>query len=99
MGDTKGMEVIDGGCNLMGYLPGSLFGDFEVLGLEIVEEVTTFEVLHDDVNVVRILKHIVESDDVWMLAHFQHFNLSFEQFEILEGELFLFDNFDSNFFQ
>ena len=81
------------------FLPGSLFSDFEVLGLEVVEEITSLEVLHDDVNVVRILKNIVESDDVWMLAHFQYFNFSFEQFEILEGQLFLFDNFNCNFFQ
>lgn len=73
------MEVIDGSGDLMRYLLSSLLGDFEVLGLEVVEEVATFEILHDNVDVVGVLKNIVESDDVWMLANLQHFDLSFEQ--------------------
>jgi hypothetical protein len=70
MGDTKGMKVIDGGGELMSDLLGSLLGDFEVLGLEVVEKVASLEVLHDNVNVVRVLEYVVESNDVWVLAHF-----------------------------
>ena len=93
------MKVIDSGGNLVCYLFGSLFSDFEVLGLEVVKEIASLEILHDYVNVVGILEHVVESDDIGMLADFQYFDLSFEELEVLEGELFLFDNFDGNLFQ
>jgi len=85
MSNTKGMKVKDGSGYLMRDLSGSLLSDFEVLALEVGEEVSSLEVLHDDVYVVRILKDIVESDDVGMLAHFQYFYLSFKQLKILEG--------------
>ena len=44
MSDTEGVEVVNGGGDLMGNLSGSLLGDLEVLQLQVSEEVTSFQV-------------------------------------------------------
>jgi len=77
MGNTEGMQVENGGCNLMSDCLCTLLGDLEVLRLEIVEEVPTLQVFHDDINVVRVLKHIKEPYNVRMLAHLEDLNFTF----------------------
>lgn len=81
----------------MCYGPRPLLGDLEVLGLQIVEEITALEVFHHDVNEVRVLEHVIKSDDIGMLAHFEHLDFSLEQFHILERKVFLLDDLNSDF--
>lgn len=76
----------------------SLLGNFEVFGFEVREEVTTLKILHDDVDIVGVLKDIVESNDVRMLADFEHFDFSFEQLDIFKGKFFFLDDLHSYFF-
>ena len=38
---------------------GSTLGYLKVLVLQVAEEVTTLQVLHDDVNIIRVLEHVV----------------------------------------
>lgn len=67
----------------MGYLLRTLLGDLEVLGLKVVEEISSLKVLHDDVDVVRVFEDIMKPNDIWMLAHFQNFNFPLKQFQVL----------------
>ena len=77
MGYSERMEVVNGCGYLMCYCAGSIFGYLEVLGFEIVEEIAALEILHDDIDEVRILKHVIKPDYIWVLADFEHFNFSF----------------------
>jgi hypothetical protein len=61
----------------MGNRFRSLFRNFEVLGLEIVEEIATLQVLHYYIDVIRVFKNIIKSDNIWMLAYLQDLNFSF----------------------
>lgn len=74
---SERVQIEDGRGDLMSNGFSSLLGNLEVLRLEIVEEIATFQVLHYYVNVIRVLKNIVKSDDIRMLAYFQDFYFSF----------------------
>jgi hypothetical protein len=63
----------------MRYLFSSFFWYGKVPFTQVGEEITALENFHDNVNVVLVLKHIVEPYDIWMLADFQHFDFSLQQ--------------------
>ena len=46
--------------------------------LDVVVQVSSIAVFHDEVEVVGGFLHVVESDDVSVLAAFKHFNLAFQ---------------------
>lgn len=73
------MEEINCGSNLMRYLFSSLFCYGKVPFTQVGEEIPTLEDFHDDVDIVLVFKHIVEPDDVWMLANFEHFYFPLQQ--------------------
>jgi len=77
MGNSKRVQIEDSRGDLMSNCFSSLFRNLEVLGLKIVEEIATFQVLHYYVDVIRVLKYIVKSYNIGMLAYFQHFYFSF----------------------
>jgi len=77
VGNSKRVQIEDGRGDLMSNCFSSLLRNFEVLGLKIVEEIATFQVLHYYVDVIRVLKNIIKSDYIWMLAYFQDFYFSF----------------------
>jgi len=81
----------------MSNLFGSILRDLEVLSLKVREEISSLEILHDDVDVVRVLKHIIESNDIRMLADLEYLNFSLEKLDILKRQLFLLDDLDSDF--
>ena len=78
MGYAKRMKVVDASSNLAGYLPRSILRYLEVLGLQVREEVTSFEVLHDDINVIGIFENIKKSYNIWVLAYFENLDLPLE---------------------
>ena len=84
VGDSKRVEVVNRSGQLMSDDASSILTDSEVLGVQVGEEVTAAEHFHDDVDVVLVLEYIVELDDVGVLADFQHFNLSFQQLQVLQ---------------
>ena len=61
----------------MGDRAGSILVNSEALGVEVGEEVTTTEHFHHDVDIILVLKHIKELDNIGMLAHFQNLDFSF----------------------
>ena len=68
----------------MGNHPSSWLSDDEVFVVQIWEEVASSEHLHNDIDVVLILKNIMEFDYVRMLTNFKNLNLSFKKFQIFE---------------
>jgi hypothetical protein len=97
MRNTKTMQVVNSSCDLMSNLFGSILRDLEVLSLKVREEISSLEIFHDDVDVVRVLKHIIESNDIRMLADLEYLNFSLEKLDILKRQLFLLDDLDSDF--
>lgn len=77
---------------------GSLFGEFEVTLFEVSEQITTFQKLHDDVDLLMILENIQKADNVWMLTHFEDFYFTLLKFNVLNTHLFLGHNLYCNFF-
>ena len=69
-------------------------GEFSLL--EIREQVTTVELLHDDVNVVLVLEDVKQADYVRMLAHFKDFNLTTLELDILHGHILFRHYLDCN---
>ena len=67
----------NGGANLMGDLFGAFFRNCEVAVRKVAEEITAFQEFHHDVYVVLVFEDVEETDDVWVLAQFQHFYLTF----------------------
>jgi len=74
--DSEGVKIEDSSGNLMSNSFSSLLRNFEVPRLEIVEEITTLQVLHHDINVIRIFKNIIKPYNIWVLAYLQHLNFS-----------------------
>ena len=58
MGHTVRVQVVEGSGNLMGKLLGTILCNSELPLLQVAEQVTAVELLHDDVDVVLILKDI-----------------------------------------
>jgi hypothetical protein len=52
------MEVVEGCGDLVGEVLCALLRDREAALLKISEKITTVELLHDDVNVILVLKDI-----------------------------------------
>ena len=96
MCDTVGVKIIESGSDLMGKLFGALLGDGERALLQVAEEVTSIQLLHDNVDVVLVFEYIQEANNVWMLAHLQNLNFTPLQFNILNGHLLLGHDLDSD---
>lgn len=58
MSHTIGVQVVEGCGDLVGELLCALLRDREAALLKIREKITAIELLHDDVNVVLVLKDI-----------------------------------------
>ena len=96
MGNTERVQVENGGRNLMGDALGPLFGDLEVLRLEIIEEISASKILHDDIDVITVFENVIESDNVRMLAYFENLNFPLQEFYVFQRQILFLDNFDSN---
>ena len=63
----------------MSYFPSDIFTYSELPLFQITEEVSTFEYFHNNVDVVLVLKYVIQPNDVVVLAYLKHFNFSLEQ--------------------
>lgn len=96
MDNTVVVEILDTLDQLESELSGSLLCDLETSLLEVVEEILSFHVLHDNIVIFRIFEKILKLNDVGVLAHLEHLNLlsllkNFDRFHV-----FLFDSLDSH---
>ena len=96
MSHTIRVQVVEGSSNLMGKLLSTFLTNRELSLLQVAEQVTTVKLLHDDVDVVLVLKNIEEANNVWMLTHFENFNFSPLQLDILHRHLPLGHDLDSH---
>ncbi len=60
----------------MSDIPGSIFGDLKLSPVQVLEEVPARTVLKDNVDLLRVLEHVNQPDDVWMLADLEDLYLS-----------------------
>ena len=63
---------------------GTLLGNREIAFFEIGEQISTAELLHDDVDVVLVLEDVQQTDDVRVLAHLEDLDLTPLQFDVLD---------------
>ena len=87
MGHTVGVEVVEGGSDLVRELLGALLSHSERALFQVGEEITSVELLHNDIDVVLVLKKIKKTDDMRVLAHLEDFDLTTLQLHILHGHL------------
>lgn len=83
MGHTVRVEIVKCGGDLMRQHFGTIFRDRERSFLEVGEEISTIELLHNDVDVVLVLKDIKETDDMRVLTHLENLDLTTLQLDIL----------------
>lgn len=60
------------------------------------KQIATFKIFHDNVEVVLIFKNVIQLDDVGVLANLEHLHLSLEQLLVLDVEVLLLHDFDSD---
>ena len=78
MSDAKRVQIVDRCSQLVCNVSGKVLRDDKLTFVEEREEVTAIEDLHHDVYRVLILEDVEELYYVWMLANFEHLNLSFQ---------------------
>ena len=96
MGYSVRVQVVEGCRNLMRELLRTILSYRELPLLQVAEQVATVKLLHDDVDVVLILKDIEEANNVWMLTHLENFYFSSLQLNILHRHLPLGHDLDSH---
>ena len=74
------MQEVNCRAYLMRNLFGASLGDCKISIIKIREEVAALKQFNDDVNIVLVLKYVIEPDDAWVLADLEHFDLSLQQF-------------------
>ena len=57
----------------MGEHSRALLTNFEIPSLQMSEEISTWKLFHNDVDVILSLKNIKKSNDMGMLANFEDF--------------------------
>ena len=96
MGDSEILEIEHCGGDLMADLLDFAFFKFIVFGLVIMEQRASVQVFHHNVDVLRVLKDIKESDDMGMLTYLQDLNFSFVKLEIFGIHLLFLQDFDGH---
>ena len=97
MYDTIVVEILYRNSNLVCELLDPLFWHLEASELDVVEEILTLHILKHDIIIVLILKEINESNNIWMLTHFQNVNFSSLLVYLDWFHVFLVYRFDGNF--
>lgn len=89
MSHTERVKIVEGGRDLVRQLLGTSLSYLEVALLEVREQVTARQILHDNINVVLVLEDIEEADDVGVLTHLENLDLSSLQLDILQRHFLL----------
>ena len=58
MGNTVGVEIVESRGDLVGEHLGTTFGNGELSLFQVAEKISTIQLLHDDVDIILILKYI-----------------------------------------
>ena len=92
------MKVVNSCCYLVGNVLADSFFELELSLLHVVEQVAALTLLQNNKYVVLVLEDVQQSNHVWMLADLEHLDLSFLQFEFLNGHMLFPDDLDGHFF-
>ena len=76
MDDAELVQVLNPERNLVSDVGSSALHEGEATRLQVLEQVLALHVVEDDVVRVAVLEQIDQSDDVVVLAHLQHLDLS-----------------------
>ena len=92
--DAVGVEVEDGGGDLVGNGAGHCLFELEFLLFEVGEEVSSLEVLLHETDGLFVLEYVVETDDVGVLAEFEDLDLGLGGLLVFLVHFGLLDDFD-----
>jgi len=81
--NAKIVEIVDRLGQLEAHLFGSLLRHLKSSRVEVVKEVPSLEVLHDYEPLGRRLEEVGQLDQIWVLAHLEHFDLALLVHELL----------------
>ena len=98
MHNAKLVEVSHALAQLIGELLRTLLWKCEPSLRHVVKEVAAIQVVENDVVGFTVLKQVKELDDVFVLAHLQHFNLSTLLEDLDRLHVVLLDSLDSDLF-
>ena len=73
----------------MRKLLGTGLRNRELAFFKVAKEVTTVELLHNDINIVLILEYIKQTNNMRVLAHLENLDFSSLQLDILHRHLLL----------
>ena len=76
MHNTIVVKILQAKCQLVGELSDALLAQVEVPLLQVVEKIGPLHKVQHDVVVFAVLEQIDKVDNVGMLAHFEHLDLS-----------------------
>lgn len=90
MNNTECVEVLYCCANLEGKILDAGLWQLEASLLDVVKEILSSHEFENNEIILAILKDVFQLYDIWMLAHFQDFNLSslLEDFDLLHVGLF-----------
>ena len=97
MHDAVIVQVFYSERQLISQLSDAVLTEVEVTDLEVVEEIRSGHVVEDDVVVLTVFEEVDEVDDVGMLAHLEHFNLTSLLEHLYVSHVLLFYLFNGNF--
>ena len=97
MHDAVIVQVFYSERQLISQLSDAVLTEVEVTDLEVVEEIRSGHVVEDDVVVLTVFEEVDEVDDVGMLAHLEHFNLTSLLENLDVSHVLLFHLFNSYF--
>jgi len=84
MRDAERVHKINCGCNLMGNIACSSLRNNKLTLVQVRKQIAADKQLHNDLNVILVLKNVIKTDNARMLQLLDHFNLSFQQLQIFQ---------------
>ena len=97
MNNAKRVQILQGARDLVSNSLHVFFAQLEVTFLNVLEHVLPREILKHYIIVIAALEVVIESDDVSVLAHLEHNDLSSLLKDLYLLHVLFLDNFDSHF--
>lgn len=95
--NSNRVEVINGLADLVKDLPNSSLTDLELPFLEVIEKIPTCEVLHNNIDLISILKSLQHLTDKRMLTHLENIDLIPLLLQLKGIDALLLDQLNGNF--
>ena len=78
MRHSVAVKIEDSERELVQYGTRTVLRDFEVAFIEVGEEITPLEALHNDKYLIVVFEHVEQADDIGVLHNFKNFNFALQ---------------------